>query len=209
MPPQQGGPLMNGDPTDGLASSGPTPDEVRTATFSESPLAWRGYSEDEVRTFLNRVADSMTAAHHERIGLRREVDRLRNFYRDHGHEVDMVSNGRARGRHGNEASGLLGRIQAYADVQVERAKEYASLVERQSMEAADAAFDHAGVQATLAAEDAARMFPAYDPAEVSRVSLWLRAFHHALLAQLQVTDNTLARTTVSRTTGSEVARLRP
>jgi cell division initiation protein len=201
---------MSGGPSDALSSTATlTADDVRAATFNQSPLAWRGYSEDEVRAFLNQVADMLAAADRERIGLRREVDRLRNFYREHGHDVDVVPSATARhgrdaGRdagRGTDGSGLFGRVVAYAEVQVERAKEYAGLVERHYDDQATELFHHASVQSALAVEDSIRTstaleygYPAPDPRELDRASLWLHAFYDALSAQLQATNDVLVRT---------------
>ncbi len=188
---------MSGGPADAKGPSTLTADEVRAATFNQSPLAWRGYSEDEVRAFLNQVADLLAAAERERAGLRQEVDRLRNFYREHGTDVDLVSR---RGQ-GAGVGGLLDRVAAYAEVQVERAKEYAALVERRYEEQATAVIQHASVQSALAVEDSIRLSravgyapPVLDPRELDRASLWLRAFYDALSAQLRATNDVLVRT---------------
>jgi DivIVA domain-containing protein len=185
-------------PSNALGSSTLTPDEVRAAKFNQSPLNWRGYSEDEVHAFLNQVADHLAAAERERAGLRHEVDRLRNFYREHGTDVDLVSSAR-RGQRTED--GLLDRVAAYSQVQVERAKEYAALVDRRYEEQATAVFHQASVQSALAVEDSIRLStavgyaqPALDPRELDRVSLWLRAFYDALSAQLQAANDVLVRT---------------
>jgi DivIVA domain-containing protein len=193
---------MSGGPSDTLGLSTLTPDEVRATTFSQSPLAWRGYSEDEVRAFLNQMADQLAAADRERVGLRQEIDRLRNFYREHGHDVDLVSSAERRGRGGGGGGGgLVGRVAAYAEVQVERAIEYAELVDRRYEDQATAVFNHAEVQSALAVEDSIRLstvvgpgYPALDPHELDRASLWLRAFYDALSGQLRATNDVLVRT---------------
>jgi DivIVA domain-containing protein len=191
---------MSGGASDTMGVSTLTPDEVRATTFNQSPLAWRGYSEDEVRAFLNQMADVLAAADRERDGLRQEIDRLRNFYRDHGHDVDLVA-ARDRPGRGANGGGLLNRVMAYAEVQVDRAMEYAELVDRQYEDRATATFNHAEVQSALAVEDSIRLsaavrtgHPALDPRELNRASLWLRAFYDALSAQLRATDDILVRT---------------
>jgi DivIVA domain-containing protein len=126
-----------------------TPEAACTATFSQSQLAWRGYSEDEVRAYLNRLADSMVAEVQERVGLRREVERLRNFCRDHGQDVDVVSGSEAPRRRGGFEDGLLNRVRRYVDVQVGRAREYADLVEIRSDQQANIAFHHGCMQTEL------------------------------------------------------------
>lgn len=175
-------------------------DEVRTATFNQSQLAWRGYCEDEVRAFLSRVADSMVAADQERAALRVEIDRLRNFYRDHGHDVDLTPNGTTRRQAGDPTGGsVMLRVQAYAEVQVERARQYAALVDSRSQQASDA-FHQATTQSALAIEDTIQRCAVnahgqvtVDPSELDRISVWVRAFFHALQAQLEVTNDFLSR----------------
>jgi DivIVA domain-containing protein len=174
---------------------------VRTATFGQPSLAWRGYSEDEVRAFLNRVADRMAAAEQERAGLQSRIDQLRTLYRDHGHGMDPASSATAhRQRDAAGDVGLLRRLHNYADVQVGRAKEYAAHTDRGSAEQADAAFHNMFVQAERVVEDIIRRsapnehgYPAPDRRELDRASQWLRAFHRALHTQLQVTHNALAK----------------
>lgn len=74
----------------GGRSRPPTPEEIRSARFGQSPMAWRGYSEEEVSAYLERVATAIEDDAAERIALRAEVDRLRAFYREHGTDVDGV-----------------------------------------------------------------------------------------------------------------------
>jgi DivIVA domain-containing protein len=174
----------------------PTPDEVRTATFNQSQLAWRGFSEDEVREFLTRVADSMAAADKERLALRAEIDRLRNFYREHGADVDRVGGGPRHPRRTGDEDSLVRRVEQYTDVQLEWAKQYATLVDDRADEQADEVFHHAKVQAALAMEQAIRIvvdgtdaFSRTTGAELRRASEWLSAFAHALHAQLEVVND--------------------
>src|SRR5215212_6740278 len=64
--------------------------EIRSARFGQSPMAWRGYSEEEVSAFLSRVAAAVESEEAERAALRAEIDRLRHFYREHGTDVDRA-----------------------------------------------------------------------------------------------------------------------
>ncbi|TDD24899.1 DivIVA domain-containing protein [Nonomuraea diastatica] len=64
-----------------------TPERVRNKAFSRTKLGHRGYSEDEVRTFLYRMADDMAAGDMEKADLRAEVERLKNWYKDRGTDV--------------------------------------------------------------------------------------------------------------------------
>jgi cell division initiation protein len=191
----------------------PTPDEVRTATFNQSQLAWRGYSEDEVRAYLSQLADSMVAADQERAALRVEIDRLRNFYRDHGHDVDLITNATASRRTRDSGNSLVLRVKAYADVQVERAKRYAAMMDQRAETEATEAFHHANAQAALAVEETiqrsavnAHGHQVLDPGELDRASLWLRAFFHALQAQLQVTNDLLTKAAEKHAASAQTRR---
>jgi DivIVA domain-containing protein len=193
-------PSMGGSPPDAIGLPGPTPEEVRTATFNQSQLGWRGYSEDEVRSFLSQVADWMVAAEKERAGLLSEIDRLRSYYRNQGQDVDTISNGSAGRRPGSARGGdLLQQVQAYVEVQVTWATKYAFLIDSREEEKANTAFQHASVQAALVVRESIRqsMASTYGYAavdgELGRASRWLRAFYHALHAQLQVTNEALMK----------------
>jgi DivIVA domain-containing protein len=177
---------------------GPTPDEVRSATFTQSQLAWRGYSEDEVHAFLAQVADAMATADSERIGLRVEVERLRNYYREHGVDVDRLTPGTRRGSQGLEVDSLVPRLEQYTEVQFDQARKYATAVDNRNEERAGEVFHHAKVQAALATEQSIRMFldsagrrSPTTGAELERASVWLRAFVAALYAQLEVINDAL------------------
>jgi DivIVA domain-containing protein len=185
---------MSAGRTDPVQTPGPTPDEVRNAMFSQSQLAWRGYSEDEVREFLAKVADAMAAATKERAALRAEIDRLRNFYREHGTDVDRV-NGASR-RRDPEPGSLMGRMGAYTEVQIARARQFATLVDGRDEKEADEVFHHSKVQAALATEQAIRALVEGENgrspaalAEMRRASAWLRAFAYALCAQIEVAND--------------------
>jgi DivIVA domain-containing protein len=188
-------PAMDGSPPDPEGLSALTPDDVRTATFNQSQLSWRGYSEDEVRAFLDQVADAMVAADQERDGLLSEIDRLRSFYRNHGHNVDVVPNSKARPRpDSDEEDRLLQHVRAYVEVQVAWATKYAGLIDSHDGGKANRAFNHARVQAALAVGEHLRPTPTHgraatDSDELGRASLWLRSFYHALRAQLRVTND--------------------
>jgi len=189
---------MSPGPQDATRPGFPTPDEVRAATFSQSQLAWRGYSEDEVRAYLAKVADTMVAGEKERMGLRAEIDRLRNFYREHGADVDRAGGGSHRRRTRVDEDDLVRRVGQYTDVQLERAKRYATLIDGRAAEQADEVFHHAKVQAALATEqsvqtrlDESGLLATVAQAELERASSWLRAFAYALHAQFEVTNDAL------------------
>ena len=125
-------------------------DKVRGATFGRPPFGRRGYSEDEVRRFLSRVADDITTADGEKASLRAEIVRLVNFYREHGrdpnaeHEISV------------EAVNLMSRAQQAADSHVAQAEEYAKRLVTQARQRYQDLLNHAQEQAQQAAEEARR-----------------------------------------------------
>jgi cell division initiation protein len=58
-----------------------TPDAVRRAQFTRSPLGRRGYLESDVDRFRGRLADELAHADAEKAELRAEIERLREYFR--------------------------------------------------------------------------------------------------------------------------------
>jgi hypothetical protein len=139
-------------------------------------MAWRGFSEDEVRAFLQRTADAMVAGEQERIGLLEEIERLRNYFRQQGYDVDLRQRGAEAGR-------LTDRIREYAGVQADKASRCASIAEADP-DQAEVAFQQAIVQTRLALEQSLRIADLSDPADLDRALRWLHAFHHAMTQQI-------------------------
>jgi DivIVA domain-containing protein len=174
--------------------------EIRSVRFGQSPMAWRGYSEEEVGTFLTRVATEMEADEAERAALRAEVDRLRNFYREHGTEVDRVPLVRS-----NRPPPTLGDLTSHARLRLDaltaNAEHYADLLTGGVYRAPDdpvpvqdAARDllvHAEVSSRIGFEQTVGEFrsvyraqPAAAAGELERTMVWLDEFTHALTRQL-------------------------
>jgi DivIVA domain-containing protein len=164
-----------------------TPDEVRTATFNRSPLAWRGYSEDEVTAFLGQVADSMVEAGRERAALRKEINRLRNYYRNQGEDVDRI-----RLIAGGPPENLLDYVVKSAWWQLEVSRRFAELLETDPDEA-DATLYDARVRAALAMANAIDEHAGGRPGleELRRVIVWLRAFAYATQVQVDGASDVL------------------
>ena len=174
--------------------------DIRSAQFGQSPMAWRGYSEEEVSAFLARVATELETDQAEQAALRAEIDRLRHFYRDHGADVDrvpLVNGHRPPASPGDLASQARQRL----DALTANAERYADLltggVHRppdHPVPARDEARDllvHAEVSARIGFEQtvaefcaAYRAHPAGVVAELERVLTWLDEFTHALTRQL-------------------------
>jgi DivIVA domain-containing protein len=174
--------------------------DVRSARFGQSPMAWRGYSEEEVSAFLARVATEMEADEAERAALRTEIDRLRHFYRDHGTEVDRVplaGSDRPPASPGDLTSHARRRL----DAMTANAEHYADLLTGGVYRAPDdpvpvqdTARDllvHAEVSCRIGFEEIVREFcsvyraqPAAAAGELRRTMAWLDEFTHALTRQL-------------------------
>jgi DivIVA domain-containing protein len=187
-----------------------SPDRVRTWNFSRTPLGRRGYSEDEVRLFLARLAEELAAADAEKAALRTEVQRLRNYYRQRGEDVDGTA-GRAGGTGGAApddsgptlaAINLMSQAQQAADAQVAQAEEYSRRLVQQAREQYEDILRHAAEQATEAAEQAGAAYldnPDTEGLEgperelLERRIAWLRTFAEVTQVQLRSVLEALTR----------------
>lgn len=131
-----------------------TPERVRTTTFSRPPFGRRGYSEDEVRMFLARVADDIQQADAEKAQLRSEISRLVNYYRERGESLDGEGRPTNGGGPSTDAINLLSRAQQAADSQMAQAEEYSRQLVQQARERYAELLQHAQQQAQQAAEEA-------------------------------------------------------
>jgi DivIVA domain-containing protein len=195
-----------------LAYQPPTisPDRVRTWNFSRTPLGRRGYSEDEVRLFLARLAEELAAGDAEKAALRTEIQRLRNYYRQRGEDVDgTAGNAGGMGGAGPDDSGptlaainLMSQAQQAADAQVAQAEEYSRRLVQQAREQYEDILRHAAEQATEAAEQAGAAYldnPDTEGLEgperelLERRIAWLRTFAEVTQVQLRSVLEALTR----------------
>ncbi|MBF8191747.1 DivIVA domain-containing protein [Nonomuraea sp. K274] len=174
-----------------------TPDRVRTKDFSRTKLGHRGYTEDEVRTFLYRIADDMAAGDMEKADLRAEVDRLRNWYKDHG--TDVVNPGAAqRTRLNVDAVNLLSRAQQTADAQIAEAEDYARRLVGQARQQYEQILQEAQQQAEEAATQAVDVYrssgevQSAEAEELERRIAYLRTFAEVTQVQLRAVLEGLA-----------------
>jgi len=183
-----------------------TADDIRATRFGQSPMAWRGFSEEEVGAFLTRVAAQMEADAAERGALRAEVDRLRHFYRSQGTEVDQVPVG---GRRPPPSAGdLPSQTRPRLDALTATAERYADLLTGgvwrppdARVQPADEAREllvHAEVSARIGYEELVSSFraayadrPEATTAELRRTQVWLDEYTHALTCQLAALHTTL------------------
>jgi DivIVA domain-containing protein len=176
--------------------------EIRSARFGQSPMAWRGFSEEEVSAFLARVAAGVEADEAERAALRAEIERLRHFYREHGADVDRVPLVESR-RPPATPNDLTSQARQRLDALTANAERYADLLTGGVYRAPDnpvAPQDEArdllvhaevsgriGFEQTVADFRAAyRAHPAGVTAELERTKVWLDEYTHALTRQLAV-----------------------
>jgi DivIVA domain-containing protein len=174
--------------------------EIRSARFEQSPMAWRGYSEEEVDSFLARIAAGIEADEAERTALRAEIDRLRHFYRDHGADVDRVPLVEFR-RPPATPGDLTSQARQRLDALTANAERYADLLTGglyrepdDPVPPQDEARDllvHAEVSCRIGFEQTVTQFrsayrgwPAGVAGELERTMTWLDEFTHALTRQL-------------------------
>src|SRR5688572_9878976 len=65
-----------------------SPDQIRRRTFRESQLGRRGYRREDVDAFLARVADEIAQWSEAHTLVNGEMQRLRNYFRDHGIDAE-------------------------------------------------------------------------------------------------------------------------
>jgi cell division initiation protein len=172
-------------------------ERVRTTTFSRPPFGRRGFHEDEVRMFLNRVADDLAAADAEKAALRAEIGRLTNYYREHGQDPDAEAQ---RSRVSVEAVNLMSQAQQAADSHVAQAEEYARKLVAQARQRYEDLLQHAQDQAKQAASEAQRAadaLPAHateaDRAALEQKVTYLRTFAEVTEVQLRSVLEALTR----------------
>ena len=177
-----------------------TAEEIRSARFGQSPMAWRGYSEEEVAAYLARVAAVVESDERERAALRAEVDRLRHFYREHGEDVDRAPVTAVR-RPPPSPGDLPSQTRYRVDPMVANAELYADLLTGGVHRPPDAPLPprdearellvHAEVSTRIGYEELVERFrgtyadqPAAVSAELRRTRVWLDEYTHALTRQL-------------------------
>jgi DivIVA domain-containing protein len=166
-----------------------TAKEIRSVRFTRPPPFWRGYPAYEVDAFVAAAADALAEAERERAGLRAEIDRLRDYFRDHAVEVDRSR--RAELRERRRAAGLVGQVADYTRIQLHLAQRFASLLDTAPADA-DSLLCHARVRASLVVEQAVAAAHPAGPDERRRAAVWLRAFGHAMQVQVDGATDALS-----------------
>ncbi|WP_188190560.1 DivIVA domain-containing protein [Nonomuraea sp. SYSU D8015] len=173
-----------------------TPERVRNKEFSRTKFGHRGYSEDEVRAFLYRMADDMAAGDMEKADLRAEVERLRNWYKNHGAEV--TTSGVTQARLNVDAVNLLSRAQQTADAQIAQAEDYARRLVAQARQQYEQILQEAQQQAEEASSRAVTVYrssgavQSAEAEELERRIAYLRTFAEVTQVQLRAVLEGLA-----------------
>ncbi|MEV5891746.1 DivIVA domain-containing protein [Nonomuraea fuscirosea] len=164
-----------------------TPDRVRNKDFSRTKLGHRGYSEEEVRAFLYRVADDIATGDMEKADLRAEVERLKNWYKERGTDVD---NSGAK-KLSVDAVNLLSRAQQTADAQIAEAEDYARRLVGQARQQYEQLLHEAQQQAEEAGNQAVNVYrssggqQSAEAEELERRIAYLRTFAEVTQVQLR------------------------
>jgi cell division initiation protein len=146
-----------------------TPDTIRRARFERTGLGRRGYVEEDVERFLVRVADVVDWSNREKGELRAEIDRLRNYFRQHG--IDARASGSPRPAAAApdapsvQAVNALSRAQQAADQHIAQAEAYARDLVGTARRQYEAILHEAHDQAQAAATAAADAYLAADRAQ--------------------------------------------
>jgi DivIVA domain-containing protein len=176
-----------------------SPERVRTTEFSRTTIGRRGYHEDEVRMFLARVAEDLAASDAEKAALRAEIDRLRNYYRDHRIDVDSQQATDREAQPSIAAINLMSQAQQAVDAQVAQAEDYCRRLVAQAREHYENILREAAEQANLAAEQVSATYSSYgEGGGVEREALerriaWLRTFAEVTQVQLRSVLEALTR----------------
>lgn len=158
-----------------------TPDRVRATRFSRSPIGRRGLSEDEVREFLQRVAEDIAARDIADASLRAQVAHYKNTLLQWQREqseaniaatptgdpaatadptgapsVDPTVAAASTPRAPVEAVNLLSRAQQEADAYIAQTQEYCRRLAAEAQDHAQEILRDARIQAEHAAERAAK-----------------------------------------------------
>ncbi|MEV7806189.1 DivIVA domain-containing protein [Microbispora sp. NPDC088329] len=173
-----------------------TPDRVRKQEFTRTSLGRRGYSEDEVRAFLYRVAEDMAASDKEKADLRAYIDRMKQWYKEHGLNPEQ---GAAPQSLNVDAINILSRAQQTADAQIAEAEDYARRIVGQArqqyeellMEAQRQA-EEAANQAVGAYREAGHGLQSAEAEELERRIAYLRTFADVTQVQLRAVLEGLA-----------------
>lgn len=136
-----------------------TPDRVRSTQFTRTPLGRRGLAEEEVRAFMQRVADDIAARDAAEASLRAKVSHYKNtlvqWQREHSEaRADEFAATPATSAASIDAVNILSRAQQEADAYVAQTQEYCRRLAADARDHAQQVLDDATSAADAAAEQA-------------------------------------------------------
>jgi cell division initiation protein len=137
-----------------------TPDRVRSMQFTRTALGRRGFAEDEVNAFLQRVADDIATRDAAETSLRAKVNHYKNtlvqWQREQSESRTDDLNGHAPDSTSAtvEAVNILSRAQQEADAYVAQTQEYCRRLAADAHDHAQRVLDEATSHADAAAEEA-------------------------------------------------------
>jgi DivIVA domain-containing protein len=169
-----------------------TPQQVRATTFGRTPLGRRGFNEDEVVEFLDRVAEDLARRDRSEAHARANAERHKNALR-----AWSVEHAQARGlgwapdtRPSGpplEAINLMSQTQQSCDRYIRETQTYCRRLAEQAEQHANQIIDEARHHAARAAERAAHEYrveagAAYTPEgeELRHRLVWMRTFIDSL-----------------------------
>jgi cell division initiation protein len=172
-----------------------SPETIRAIEFPRSPFGRRGYHEDEVRRFLGRIAEDIVASNTENGYLRAEIERLRNWYRQAGVEIDDETTRRPPN---GQAIAMMSQAQQAADQQIAQAEDYARRMLADAHRQYEEILREAQRRALSATEQSTAERPTWQGRDEDRIHLerrigWLRAFAKVTQVQLRSTLEALTR----------------
>ncbi|HVV14117.1 hypothetical protein [Amycolatopsis sp.] len=174
-----------------------TPERIRSVTFSRSPIGRRGVDPGEVELFQRRLAEEIAAGEAENARLRAEVDRLRDWYRSHGENVDPAL---LPVQVDVAAVNLLSEAQLQAEAYIAQAEAHCRRMAGDARRHASALLQDAQQRAETAAQEAVQTYRAQaggnrtaEVEELERRLAWLRAFCHAIQVQLHAASDAFAQ----------------
>lgn len=176
-------------------------DQLRSATFTRTPLGRRGFNEDEVTGLLHRLAEELGGLETELASARAENARIKAALRDW---QSQAGDGSARGGVAGggavlpvEAINLLSRAQRQIEAQVAETERYCRLREQEAHQRYNEIVNGARQHAKEDAERVARAYRAsagerYSPEgeRAERTGVWLNALLRSLDALAAHVDAT-------------------
>jgi hypothetical protein len=164
-----------------------SPDQVRTAVFTRTPLGRRGLNEDEVYGFTHRLADELAARDAAITSLVDENRRLKQAMRDWQSQQAGRPTVDVRERVTADTAALMAQAQQHIDAQVAQAELYCRQREQEAVQRYDEIVRQAHLQAKQAAEKVARDYRANagaeyrsDQEQIQRQQVYLNALLQAL-----------------------------